>query len=418
MNAEYTGKKIAELRKEKKLTQRELANKLHITDKAVSKWERGINFPDLGLMEELATALDTTPSILLGLEEATKEEIVTSFAEISSRQSEDAAKDIQKIGWINLFAGIFLVIFLYFINVKLQRNGLFFESQALLWFIYGLITVIMIGAIYILRKYKAIKKWETLDVVLTEVIVIDAVVFLAIQLFTGTNPDYMVSSILIGLASVGVQLLFYRVMKPQWMKALPMMGTFCWTCWVILLRLSQAQWINLNIWNLIIYGILPVVCCSLIWWILRKKDAEKERMIPVVKVFAVVFLIVTTFIFLFGQDLLAKLYLKAFHNQLEAYAEELLENCEDTTSDRYGIWKVICYPEDDLVEFYTSGTELVSDSAYEGFYFSPDNTHKTFQGTDIPLNVNDNLADWYGEGDNWGKSMRLIENWFWFEANF
>lgn len=66
MNAEYTGKKIAELRKEKEFTQKELAEKLHVTDKAVSKWERGVNFPDLGLMEKLAEALDTTPSILLG----------------------------------------------------------------------------------------------------------------------------------------------------------------------------------------------------------------------------------------------------------------------------------------------------------------------------------------------------------------
>lgn len=37
MNAEYTGKKIAELRKEKELTQKELAKKLHVTDKAVRR---------------------------------------------------------------------------------------------------------------------------------------------------------------------------------------------------------------------------------------------------------------------------------------------------------------------------------------------------------------------------------------------
>ena len=116
MNAEYTGKKIAELRKEKNLTQKELAKELHVTDKAVSKWERGVNFPDLGLMEALAEALDSTPSILLGLEEATKEEIVNSFAEISNQQSEEAAKDIQKVGWLNLFTGIFLVVGMILIN--------------------------------------------------------------------------------------------------------------------------------------------------------------------------------------------------------------------------------------------------------------------------------------------------------------
>ena len=279
MDAEYTGKKIAELRKEKGFTQKELANKLHVTDKAVSKWECGINFPDLGLMEELAVALDTTPSTLLGLEEASKEEIMTSFAEISSLQSEEAERDIQKIGWINLFAGIFLIIGMHFINIKLQRNGLFFESQILLWIIYGLIVVVMVGAIYTLRKYKAIRKFETLDVVLVEVIAIDVVIFLAIQLYTGSNPIYLVSSILIGIASVSVQLLFYRVMKPYCMKVLPLIGMVCWACWGIMLEIAESQWVKSNIWDLLVYCILPVICSFLVWWISKRRDKEKESQI-------------------------------------------------------------------------------------------------------------------------------------------
>lgn len=283
MNAEYTGKKIAELRKEKNLTQKELADKLHITDKAVSKWERGVNFPDLGLMEELAKALDTTPSILLGLEKATKEEIVTSFAEISSQQSEDAAKDIQKIGWINLFAGIFLIIFMYFINIKLQRNGLYFESESLLWLIYGLIAVVTIGAIYTLRKYKAIKKFELLDTVLVEVMMVDVVIFLAIQLFTGTNPNYVVAAILIGVASVCLQLLFYRVMKPQLIKALPLVLTTCWMCWGILLELAETVWLKSNTWSVLVFSVLPFAYCFVTWFVCRKRDVEKESMLPSVK---------------------------------------------------------------------------------------------------------------------------------------
>lgn len=42
MDSEKMGTFIAELRKEKRITQRELAAKLNITDKAVSKWERGV----------------------------------------------------------------------------------------------------------------------------------------------------------------------------------------------------------------------------------------------------------------------------------------------------------------------------------------------------------------------------------------
>ncbi len=41
MNQTYTGTKIASLRKEKNMTQKDLAEQLNVTDKAVSKWERG-----------------------------------------------------------------------------------------------------------------------------------------------------------------------------------------------------------------------------------------------------------------------------------------------------------------------------------------------------------------------------------------
>lgn len=51
------GSFIAELRKEKNMTQKELADRLHVTDKAVSKWETGKGFPDLKLMEPLAEEL-------------------------------------------------------------------------------------------------------------------------------------------------------------------------------------------------------------------------------------------------------------------------------------------------------------------------------------------------------------------------
>ena len=45
MDAGKTGKFIAKKRKSMNMTQNELAKKLHITDKAVSKWERGLSFP-------------------------------------------------------------------------------------------------------------------------------------------------------------------------------------------------------------------------------------------------------------------------------------------------------------------------------------------------------------------------------------
>ncbi len=66
MDAGYTGKKISECRKKIGLTQKELAGMLHVTDKAVSKWERGLNFPDISILEDLAEALQISVVELLG----------------------------------------------------------------------------------------------------------------------------------------------------------------------------------------------------------------------------------------------------------------------------------------------------------------------------------------------------------------
>ena len=58
MNAKKTGKFICENRRKQGMSQKELANKLHITDKAVSKWERGISFPDISMLIPIAEVLE------------------------------------------------------------------------------------------------------------------------------------------------------------------------------------------------------------------------------------------------------------------------------------------------------------------------------------------------------------------------
>ena len=59
------GALIAKLRKERNMTQKELAAKLGVTDKAVSKWERSLSYPDVTLLLPLADALGITASELL-----------------------------------------------------------------------------------------------------------------------------------------------------------------------------------------------------------------------------------------------------------------------------------------------------------------------------------------------------------------
>lgn len=65
MDAQKTGALIGKARREKGLTQKELAQALHVSPQAVSKWERGLNFPDLALLEPLSSQLGLTVSELL-----------------------------------------------------------------------------------------------------------------------------------------------------------------------------------------------------------------------------------------------------------------------------------------------------------------------------------------------------------------
>ena len=65
MEKQTLGQKIAELRKAKNMTQLELANKLNITDKAVSKWERDISCPDINTFPKLAEILGVSVDELL-----------------------------------------------------------------------------------------------------------------------------------------------------------------------------------------------------------------------------------------------------------------------------------------------------------------------------------------------------------------
>lgn len=65
MNQEKIGKFIAECRKNKKMTQADLAEKLNITDRAVSKWETGKGMPDYSIVLELCKRLDISVNELL-----------------------------------------------------------------------------------------------------------------------------------------------------------------------------------------------------------------------------------------------------------------------------------------------------------------------------------------------------------------
>ena len=97
MDQTKIGKFIAECRKQKNLTQMQLAEKLNITDKAISKWERGLSMPDSSIMLELCGILGIPVNDLLSGEVITMDnynkELEKNLLEVI-KQKEQADKQL------------------------------------------------------------------------------------------------------------------------------------------------------------------------------------------------------------------------------------------------------------------------------------------------------------------------------------
>ncbi len=113
MNAKEMGEFIAKTRKENQITQVELAKKLNVTDKAVSRWERGLGFPDINTLEPLADALGVSLTELMkcrkGIEENTDAGIIASI-EIANYQRKKALRRII-IGGAAFLIGICTIVY-------------------------------------------------------------------------------------------------------------------------------------------------------------------------------------------------------------------------------------------------------------------------------------------------------------------
>ena len=68
----FLGRKIADARRNARLTQNDLAARVGVTAQAVSKWEQGRSCPDIAILDEIADALGISLFELLGMEERKK----------------------------------------------------------------------------------------------------------------------------------------------------------------------------------------------------------------------------------------------------------------------------------------------------------------------------------------------------------
>ena len=121
MDNEKFGKFIKELRKQNNLTQKELAAKLNLTDKAISKWERGLSFPDITMLNDIAEVFHVDVSEILNGEFGKKdnidiEKIVNETINNIKKKQEKKEQVIKKTKKIVKI--ISLVIFILFICLQ------------------------------------------------------------------------------------------------------------------------------------------------------------------------------------------------------------------------------------------------------------------------------------------------------------
>lgn len=129
MDIKKTGLLISQARKEKELTQKELAQRLHVSDRTVSKWERGAGFPDVTLLEPLSDELGIPLHVLLSGEEnrdpESQENILREAVKYACQQCRQRIfQDISR-----LIASVFLFALTGFmIFAILDYNGAFLKE--------------------------------------------------------------------------------------------------------------------------------------------------------------------------------------------------------------------------------------------------------------------------------------------------
>ena len=143
------GKFIAECRKQKQLTQLQLADKLGITDKAISKWERGIAMPDTSIMLELCDILCISVNELLNGERINMEN--------SNKKNEqllfDMAKELEtknKIIWSSMWT-------IMIVSITALIAGIFIAAFLIPEGIWQLVTIIGICIVFLIPCFYALK---------------------------------------------------------------------------------------------------------------------------------------------------------------------------------------------------------------------------------------------------------------------
>ena len=143
------GKFIADCRKQKALTQLQLAEKLGITDKAISKWERGVAMPDSSIMLELCDILDISVTELLSGEKISMDNTNQKNEQLML----DMAKELEKKNktiWSSMWA-------IMIVSMTALIAGIFIAAFLIPEGVWQLVTILGVCVMFLIPCFYALK---------------------------------------------------------------------------------------------------------------------------------------------------------------------------------------------------------------------------------------------------------------------
>ena len=143
------GKFIAERRKEINLTQTQLAERLNITDRAVSKWERGKSLPDSSIMLELCAILKITVNDLLSGEIVAMENNNQNNEKLLLDMAAELEKK-NKIVWSSMWV-------IMIVSITALLAGLFIAAFFIPEGVWQLVTILALCVVFLIPCFYALK---------------------------------------------------------------------------------------------------------------------------------------------------------------------------------------------------------------------------------------------------------------------
>lgn len=211
MNAILTGQFISRVRTEKGMTQKELAQKVGVTDKAVSKWETGRGMPDISSLDALCNALDVSVNELLS-GEVLPPEFYEKKAEENMKTLIKENEKNTKTNWIQMILGEVLVIvasIFLAICIGIKMLGNYFDLPSLLY-----LVLISAGVVLLSRPAGKREIFAALQKAVIPAGALASVVSL-IQIFLyAEDMEVIFTSVAVALLPIAYGIFLYLLLLP------------------------------------------------------------------------------------------------------------------------------------------------------------------------------------------------------------